>query len=67
MDSEQIEIWRDELDQININLEAIKNQYEHKEEPIYEETSTYQKHLDRIRNLSSHQKILIDPEILAQI
>lgn len=64
MDSEQMEMWRAELDQINKNLEVIKNQYEYTKEPIYEETNTYQKHLDRIRKLSPHQKALIDPEIL---
>lgn len=61
MDSDQMETWREELQQIEINLENIRKQYQ---EPIYEEANTYQKHLERIRKLSPHQKVLIDPEIL---
>lgn len=44
MDSEELELCRQELKEI----EKVK----------------FEKHLERIRKLSPHQKVLIDPEIL---
>lgn len=64
MDSEQMETWRDELDQIEINLENIRKQYERNDDNVVEVFNIFDCHLERINNMSKWQKQFIDVEIL---
>lgn len=63
MDSEELMLCKEELDQIEINLENIRKQYQEPTQTKIEKVK-FEKHLERIRKLSPHKKILIDPEIL---
>ena len=63
MDAEELMLCKEELRQIEINLEIIRKIYQEPPQSKIE-TTNFEKHLNRIRNLSPYQKALIDPEIL---
>lgn len=64
MDSEELELCRQELKEIEINLENIRKQYERNDDNVVEVFNTFDCHIERISNMSKWQKQFIDVEIL---
>lgn len=65
MDSEEMEMWKNELNEIYQNMERIKQEYN---KPFQTNTENdieiYNKHKTRLEKMSMFHKSLIDPEIL---
>lgn len=65
MDSEEKQMWKDELAEIYQNVERIKQEYN---QPFQTNTENdieiYNKHKVRLEKLPVFQKTLIEPDIL---
>lgn len=59
MDAEELMLCKEELDQIEINLENIRKQYERNEDNVVEVFNTFDCHLERISNMSKWQNNLL--------
>jgi len=65
MDSEELQMCRDELAEIYQNMENIRKEYNQpKETDTENDIEIYNKHKTRLEKLSVFHKSLIDPKIL---